>query len=394
MKTKIIERFIYYSISSALNLFVPLYLYSLIIESIGESNFGEFIFMVFVANLLWVVIDLNQSITGTIDLKTKDSRGVIKKVISLRFIISFLFLPLYLFYFSDFPLLSILIYSSLIARAFNITFFFIFKNKEKQIAVVNLIVKAVSLTALLYFFTVNEKTYATFLVVNEVAVSLIFLAYGPKWETVDILGFKPIKHQFKRTLSSGVTNIVSAGYSFVPVFTIQAILGPKYLAMFAVLEKIFRGVSNLSAPINQILLTSSKNKSKKNHFFPKSFWTFFAMLVTLTALILILKNQILFFFDFSNDIEIYTPFTISLLIPIIVFFSRYFFINVILLNNKDSLLPRAYFITLFSSIILNILLVYAFNLQLLGVILAIVLTELTCCLILLRISLKRNYAPI
>jgi hypothetical protein len=163
--------------------------------------------------------------------------------------------------------------------------------------------------------------------------------------------------------------------------------------MFAVLEKIFRGVSNLSAPINQILLTSSKKKSKKNQFFPKSFWTFFAMLVTLNALILILKNQILFFFDFSNDIEIYTPFTISLLIPIIVFFSRYFFINVILLNNKDSLLPRAYFITMFSSIILNILLVYAFNLQLLGVILAIVLTELTCCLILLRISLKRNYAP-
>ena len=300
MKINIVERFIYYSISSALNLFVPLYLYSLIIESTGESNFGEFIFMVFVANLIWVVIDLNQSITATIDIKTHDPKGVIKKVISLRFIASFLFLPLFLFFFSELPLLSILIYSSLIARVFNISFFLIYKNKEKHIAVVNLIVKAVSLTALLYFFTVNEKTYATFLVFNEIAVSLIFLAYGPKWETVDILGLKPIKHQFKRTVSSGLTNIVSAGYSFVPVFTIQALLGPKYLAMFAVIEKIFRGVSNLSAPINQILLTSSKNESGKNEFFPKSFWTFFVMLVTLTALILSLKNQIIFFFNFSN----------------------------------------------------------------------------------------------
>lgn len=376
MIKSLIKRYSFQSITSITNLALPLFIYSLVIGVEGDVVFGDFIFKVFVVNLLWILIDVNQSVTGIIDLKERGNI-IISHIIFSRLFLSILIFPIYLLFFSDSILDSSLIYIVVIGKSININFYYIFLKKEKEFSFINLVTR-LGLSSILYLLMgVNLLSFAIYIGAAEIIISILLLYYLKV--NFFLVKFEIIFQQLKRNLNSGLFTLLSSCYSFVPIIFLK-FYSPLYMADFSIIEKIFRGFSNISAPINNILLVEKSNKNKLSL---NKIYFFIFLFFSLVILIVFSLSDIIYPLLFKTlETVTINSLNLSLLIPIIVFVSRFLVINVILDHQKDHLLPTSYILTFIISIIINYILLVQFELALIGSILSIICTEIICMLLL------------
>lgn len=376
MIKSLIKRYSFQSITSITNLALPLFIYSLVIGVEGDVVFGDFIFKVFVVNLLWILIDVNQSVTGIIDLKERGNI-IISHIIFSRLFLSILIFPIYLLFFSDSILDSSLIYIVVIGKSININFYYIFLKKEKEFSFINLVTR-LGLSSILYLLMgVNLLSFAIYIGAAEIIISILLLHYLKV--NFFLVKFEIIFQQLKRNLNSGLFTLLSSCYSFVPIIFLK-FYSPLYMADFSIIEKIFRGLSNISAPINNILLVEKSNKNKLSL---NKIYFFIFLFFSLVILIVFSLSDIIYPLLFKTlETVTINSLNLSLLIPIIVFVSRFLVINVILDHQKDHLLPTSYILTFIISIIINYILLVQFELALIGSILSIICTEIICMLLL------------
>tara|TARA_B100001093_G_scaffold336487_1_gene321354 strand:- start:21681 stop:22778 length:1098 start_codon:yes stop_codon:yes gene_type:complete len=358
-----------------------LFIYTLVIGVAGDLVFGDFIFKVFVVNLLWILIDVNQSVTGVIDLKNKGDI-IISHIIYSRLFLSILIFPIFLLFFCDSILYTSIIYLIVIGKSININFYYIFLKKEKDFSVINLITRLGLLLLLYLLMGVSLLSFAIYLGVAEIIISIL-LIHNLKLRIFSVT-FKIIFQQLKRNLNSGSFTFLSSCYSFVPIIFLK-FYSPLSIADYSILEKIFRGLSNISAPINNILLVE---KSNKNNLSLNKIYFFLFLFFGLILLSFFLLSDIIYplLFKTLADESIYAL-NLSLLIPLIVFVSRFLVINIILDHQKDDLLPITYILTFIISIIINYILLVEFDLAIIGSILSIICVE-TICMLLLALSSK------
>lgn len=376
MIKSLIKRYSFQSITSITNLTLPLFIYSLVIGVEGDVVFGDFIFKVFVVNLLWILIDVNQSVTGIIDLKEKGNI-IISHIIFSRLFLSILIFPIYLLFFSDSILDSSLIYIVVIGKSININFYYIFLKKEKEFSFINLVTR-LGLSLILYLLMgVNLLSFAIYIGAAEIIISILLIHYLKV--NFFLVKFEIIFQQLKRNLNSGLFTLLSSCYSFVPIIFLK-FYSPLSIADFSIIEKIYRGLSNISAPINNILLVEKSNKNKLSL---NKIYFFIFLFFSLVILIVFSLSDIIYPLLFKTlETVTINSLNLSLLIPIIVFVSRFLVINVILDHQKDHLLPTSYILTFIISIIINYILLVQFELALIGSILSIICTEIICMLLL------------
>jgi hypothetical protein len=342
----------------------------------GDVVFGDFIFKVFVVNLLWILIDVNQSVTGVIDLKERGNI-IISHIIFSRLFLSILIFPIYLLFFSDSILDSSLIYIVVIGKSININFYYTFLKKEKEFSFINLVTR-LGLSLILYLLMgVNLLSFAIYIGAAEIIISILLIHYLKV--NFFLVKFEIIFQQLKRNLNSGLFTLFSSCYSFVPIIFLK-FYSPLSIADFSIIEKIFRGLSNISAPINNILLVEKSNKNKLSL---NKIYFFIFLFFSLVILIVFSLSDIIYPLLFKTlETVTINSLNLSLLIPIIVFVSRFLVINVILDHQKDHLLPTSYILTFIISIIINYILLVQFELALIGSILSIICTEIICMLLL------------
>ncbi|MDG2492303.1 MAG: hypothetical protein P8M60_06040 [Flavobacteriaceae bacterium] len=363
-----------------MNLTLPLFIYTLVIRVTGDIDFGNFIFKVFVVNLLWVLIDFNQSVTGIIDLKKKGEL-IISYIIFSRLFTSIIIFPFFLLFFFDSIIETLLVYLIILGKSFNVNFYYIFLKKEKELSFINLLSR-LGLALIIYLLMgINLLSFAVYIGVAEIIISALLLRNLKI--NIFIVEIKIIFQQLKRNLNSGSSTFLSSCYSFVPIIFLK-FYSPISIADFSIVEKVFRGLSNISAPINNILLV--ENSNGKTLSIKKLYFLIF-LLFSFTLLVVFKLSDIIYplLFNTLKADSVYSL-NLSLLIPLIVFVSRFLVINVILDQQKDKILPLSYMLTLIISVIINYFLVVGLDLALLGSILSIICTEIICMLILLSYS--------
>ena len=376
MIKSLVKRYFFQSITSILNLILPLFVYTLVIGVTGEVVFGDFIFKVFVVNLLWVLIDVNQSVTGVIDLKKKGN-VIISHVISSRLFLSILIFPIYLLFFTDSILHASMVYLIVIGKSLNINFYYIFLKKEKEFSYINIVSKLGLLLIIYFFMGVNLFSFAIYVGVVEIIISILLIRHIKL--NIFPLNFNSIFKQLKRNLNSGSITFLSSCYSFTPIILLK-LYSPTSISDYSILEKVFRGLSNISAPINNILLVEKSNKH--NLSISKIYFFIFLFFSLLLLMFYFISDEIYpLIFKTLEAGSIYAL-NLSLLIPLIVFVTRFVVINIILDNQKDDLLPFSYIITFIFSVVINYILLVEFDLALIGSIFSIICTEIFCLLML------------
>lgn len=380
MIKSLIKRFFFQSITSVMNLTLPLLIYTFVIGVVGDVVFGDFIFKVFVVNLLWILIDVNQSVTGIIDLKNKGDI-IISHIIFSRLFLSILIFPIFLLFFFDSILETSLIYLIIIGKSININFYYIFLKKEKELSFINLLSR-LALSLIFYLLIgVNLLSFALYIGASEIIISILLIR-SLKIK-IFFVKFNIIFQQLKRNLNSGLSTFLSSCYSFVPIIFLK-FYSPVSIADFSIVEKVFRGLCNISAPINNILLVENSDKNKFS--LKKLYFSLFFLFSFVLLIVFILSDMIypLLFKTLRNDSV--DALNLSLLIPLIVFVSRFLVTNVILDHQKDNLLPITYMITFIISIIVNYAFLVELELALKGAILSIICTEIICMLLLISNS--------
>ena len=173
-----------------------------------------------------------------------------------------------------------------------------------------------------------------------------------------------------------------------PPIYLKIFLGFEIIGIYGAIEKVYKGFCNLSAPFNLILLGERKFKSLFNFFQQKQVKIFFSLFVfSLIILGFFAEYFMIYLLPEVNYKTYQFSFLFSLLIPIIVFFSRILVINFYVKNSLEKMLLPIYLRVFLISIPIIPSLIYLFGLT--GCIIGILIIEIFCLF-----KLKLNYFKI
>lgn len=374
-----LQRLGFQTFNSISNFLIPLLLYKLSINEIGLENFGSIIFIISTSNFAWLFIDFNQTTTGIIDLKRKKQEVVINSIYTTRLAVFIFFMPFFLIIFQEKILYSFLIYITNFFKSINPNMLLIFKKKEKYLALVSIFPRAIIFSILYLKGSVDIIDLILYFVLSEGVISIYLnINNGIRAKNI-FFSQEIIKSQIRRNFKSGTANFFTVIYYYVPVFLLKYFFDSKVVGIYSILEKIFKGISNLTSPINHILL--SKNIFKTSLF--KGFKNrlnliFLSLLILLLIFFGVFQNEILSIITSDLILEYISQWTFlsTLFIPLIIYFSRLLLVNFYLSNQYDNKLLKIYFRTLILSIISFPPLIYFEGVF--GAILGLIFTEVFC----------------
>ena len=195
---------------------------------------------------------------------------------------------------------------------------------------------------------------------------------------------KFFKLLFLRGFNYTKINLLSSGYSITPPIYLKIFLGFEIIGIYGAVEKVYKGFCNLSAPFNLILLGERKFKSLFDFFQQKQVKIFFLLFVFSLIIVGLFAEYFMIYLLPEVNYETYQfSFLFSLLIPVIVFFSRIFVVNFYIKNSLEKMLLPIYLRVFLISIPIIPSLTYFFGLT--GCIIGILIIEIFC---LFKLQLK------
>jgi O-antigen/teichoic acid export membrane protein len=251
-----------------------------------------------------------------------------------------------------------------------------------------MLVKLISTLIYLFFIKKGILIYALFLGTSDTLIGLSSLIFSGRFQKIfsNRIDLNLFKFLWKRGFNYTKINLLSSGYSLALPIYLKFFMGFEMVGVYGAIEKVYRGFCNISAPFNLILLNENDFKSIGNFFEIKQVRLFFVLFILSLFFVGIFSKNIMMFLISDVNFDTYKfSFLMSLLIPIIVFFSRIFVINFYVKNSLENNLFPIYLSVFLISIPLNIFFIYFFGL--IGCIFAAVIIEIYC---LYKLNTKLN----
>ena len=384
-------RFIVINIPNILNILIPILLIPIVITSTGIEEFGRVIFYQGIIGILLLISENGLNTISLTEFDKTNSNRIVFHTIVIKLLIAILLLSLIIFFIpSKDTSLFLILYFLVLGQAFNVSYLYIFNKNETIYSLLLIIVKLISVSLFLIFFKDNILVYAMFIGFSEILVGLFSLLFSGclKKITTIKLNFDFFKLLFLRGLNYTKINLLSSGYSMAPPIYLKIFLGFEIIGIYGAIEKVYKGFCNLSAPFNLILLGERKFKSLFNFFQQKQVKIFFSLFVfSLIILGFFAEYFMIYLLPEVNYKTYQFSFLFSLLIPIIVFFSRILVINFYVKNSLEKMLLPIYLRVFLISIPIIPSLIYLFGLT--GCIIGILIIEIFCLF-----KLKLNYFKI
>jgi hypothetical protein len=373
-------RFFIINVPNVLNILIPIFLLPIVISSAGMAEFGKLIYYQGIIGILLLISEnglntITLSIINRINLNTIVYHVIlVKLLIALALYgVTFFFIP-----FSDVFFFFVL-YSSVFGQAINVSYLFIFNRSETKYSLILMGLKLISLLIYLGFFQQGVFGYALFLSTSDVLIGLLSVIFSGHFQNIfsTRIDLNTVKYLWKRGFNFTKINLLSSGYTQVVPIYLKFFFGFEIIGIYGAIEKVFRGFCNISAPFNLILLRESNFISIRSFFELKQVRLFFALFLLSLFFVGLFSEFIMAYLIADVDFDTYKlSFLISLLIPIVVFFSRTLVINFYVKNSLEDNLYFIYLYTLLISIPLNIFSIYFFGLF--GCIFSALIIEVFC----------------
>jgi len=380
-------RFIVINIPNILNILIPILLIPIVITSTGIEEFGR---VIFYQGIIGILLLISENGLNTISLSEFDKRNtnqIVFHTIVIKILIAILLLSLIIFFVpSKDNSLFLILYFLVLGQAFNVSYLYIFNKNETIYSLILIIVKLISVSLFLIFFKDNILIYAMFIGFTEILVGLFSLLFSGCLNKIITIkfNFDFFKLLFLRGFNYTKINLLSSGYSITPPIYLKIFLGFEIIGIYGAVEKVYKGFCNLSAPFNLILLGERKFKSLFDFFQQKQVKIFFLLFVFSLIIVGLFAEYFMIYLLPEVNYETYQfSFLFSLLIPVIVFFSRIFVVNFYIKNSLEKMLLPIYLRVFLISIPIIPSLTYFFGLT--GCIIGILIIEIFC---LFKLQLK------
>ena len=382
-------RFAIINLPNILNILIPILLIPIVVQSNGVEEFGRVIFYQGIIGIILIITENGLNTISLSELNKTNLNQIVFHLISIKLFLSILLLSLILLFIPNYDLFLFLFLSfSVIGQSLNVSYIYIFKKSETIYAILLLITKLISLAIFIIYFKKGILSYAIFLGVTEILIgflSLLFCGNIKKILTVK-MDIELMRNLFRRGLNFCKINLLSAGYSITIPIYLKFILGFEVIGIYGAIEKVYRGFCNISAPFNLILLGERKFESLKDFFQMKQAKIFLLLLLFSLLFVGIFADHIMIYLLTNIDYNTYRiSFLVSLVIPVIVFFSRIFVINFFVKNALEIFLVPIYLRVFLISIPINIFFIYFFGLT--GCIIGSIIVEVLCLYLL---QFKKN----
>lgn len=380
-------RFVIINVPNILNILIPIFLLPIVIHSTGIVEFGKLIYYQGIIGILLIISENGLNTISLSELNKINSEIIVYHVILIKLLISVVLLGLIFFFV---PITDVFIfftlYLSVFGQAVNVSYLYIFNKNETKYSLLLMGVKLISMLIYLGFLNKGILIYALFLGVSDILIGMSSLIFSGSFRKIistriDLSLFKSL---WKRGFNFTKINLLSSGYSLALPIYLKFFMGFEIIGVYGAIEKVYRGFCNISAPFNLILLGEGSFKSIGNFFDIKQVRLFFILFILSLIFVGIFSENIMVYLISEVEFETYKfSFLISLLIPIVVFFSRIFVINFYVKNSLENNLFSIYLSVFLISIPMNIFSIYFFGL--IGCILAALLIEVIC---LYKLNLK------
>ncbi len=373
-------RFVVINVPNILNVLIPIFLLPIVISSTGIEDFGKLIFYQGVIGILLIISENGLNTISLSEFNEINSDSLVYHVITIKILISLVLFGLILFFIPANDIyIFLILYLSVFGQAINISYLYIFRRNETVYSILLFGVKIISTIIYLGYIKTGILSYALFLGVGDVLIGLSSIIFSGCLRKIFFSGIDTnlFKYLCIRGFNYTKINLLSSGYSQALPIYLKFFLGFEIIGVYGAIEKIFRGFSNISAPFNLILLGESNLKSIHNFFEIKQVKLFFGIFILTLIFVGLFAENIMNYFISDVDFDTYRfSFLISLLIPVVVFFSRIFVVNFYVKNSLEKKLFPIYLSIFFISIPLNLFSIYFFGLF--GCIVAALMIELLC----------------
>ncbi len=374
-------RFIILGIPNVLNILLPILIIPIVVNLSGIEEFGRVIFF---QGILGLSLIFSENALNTITLADLNNEN--KSVLVSHTILSKLFLSSLILIFSlvFIPKEDVLLFLALnlfaIGQALNISFLYIYLKKEIIYSIIQLCIKVTAFLIFYISFKGNILYYALFIGLTELIIGFSTIIFSGKFREIisQKLKFRMIKDLWKRGFQITKITLLSAGYTNMVSIIIKFFYSYEVVGVYGAIEKIYRGLSNISAPFSLLLLGEGKFKTVSDLLKLKEvkqfLVLFFIVIINLFFLGEILLTYMLPNLTFK---EYSLAYKISLLIPFIVLFSRIYMVNFFIKNNLEKHLFPLYLSLFVIAMPTLFLLIYVLG-GVIGAVIGVFIIELIC----------------
>lgn len=381
-------RFLVINVPNILNIVIPLILVPIVIESYGIEEFGNVVFYQGVIGILLIISENGLNTISLAELRNNSANRVVFHTIIIKLITAVVLLLIVAFLIpKDDIVLFLCLFMSVFGQALNVSYLYIFKQNETVYSILSLAIKLLGLAFFLLFSERGILMYVLFLGISDFLLGLgSLILCGSFMQIIFVrLNVYFLKILLKRGVDFAKIQLLSSGYTTSLPIYLKLFGGLQMVGIYGAVERIYRGFSNLSAPFNLILLGERKFESLSDFFEMKQVKLFFVGFILVLSLFGWKADYIMPHLLPDVKFDTYKfSFYISLITPIIVFFSRAYVVNFYIKLALENQLVPIYLHVFLLSIPIYILGINFFGL--IGCITGALLVEILCL-----IFLRHNY---
>ncbi len=373
-------RFIFINFPNALNIAIPIILIPVVIAATGIVEFGRIIYYQGYISIALIISENGLNTIVLSAIKEDNSNQVVFHTILIKVLLAIcLFGVMILLVPEDDIVLFSAMYFSVFGQALNVSYLYVFQKREGFYSFILLTTKFILLGVFFLLKIINILQYALFLGISEFLTGLFSLLLSGHFKGIicNKIDLPNLKILALRGLNFSSINLLSSGYSIsIPIY-LKIFSGLEITGIYGAIEKIYRGFCNVTAPFNLMLLGERNFVSVVDFFRMRQVRLFFAIFISVLVLVGFFDEILMFYILPSVNYKIFKySFLLSLIIPIIVFFSRMFVINFFIKRSLEHKLIPIYFLVFAVSIPTHLTLIYFFGL--IGSIFAVIISELIC----------------
>jgi O-antigen/teichoic acid export membrane protein len=381
-------RFVLINVPNALNILIPIFLLPIVIGKTGLEEFGR---VIFYQGLIGVALIISENGLNTIilsEIRENNASSIVFHTIFVKLVLSVLIF-VSLVFFIPIPDVSLFLflYFSVLGQALNVSYLYVFKRKEMHYTLCLLTLKCTALVLFICRYEEGVLIYGLFLGLTDFLIGFVSLVFSGTFKHIISTKINGVilKNLALRGMNLSKINLLTAGYSLAVPIYIKFFMGLEIVGIYGAIEKVYRGFCNISAPFNLILLGESRLDSVRDFFKMSQVRIFFGLFILTLITTGLFGEKIMYYL--LNNLEYdkcRSAFLLSLLIPVVVFFSRMFVINFYVKRSLEQLLVPIYTRVFLVSIPINFFCIGFTGLT--GSIIAVVLVEVFCLYM-----LQKNY---
>lgn len=395
-----IKNFLSLAAVQGVNYLLPLMTLPYLVRVLGVDNFGIFSFATAIVAFFAVITDygFNFSATREISVNKFDKTEITKiysSVMTLKIILmllSFLILCIMVFFipkFNDNLLIYLLCYGVVLGQVLFPVWFFQGMEQMQFITVVNVFSKILSTVCIFIFINDPNDLYLVpvFMSLGAIiggiySLRLISKEFG--------ISFKiQSRGELERHLKGGgnlfLTSFLSTLLTSSGILVLGFYASNTVVGIYSAIEKIFRAVVGLFAPITQALYPISCQKlntgniADSRKYFKKIFYIIFLLTLITAILICFLSNVIIDFFYGINMLQYVYILQLMMLWLIFSVMNNIIGIQYLSAKRKDKFYLIAFVIGALSTTLLNFILIPKYLID--GIISAMIFGEIILTLV-------------